>query len=142
MSTTFPKANDINRKWYVIDAAGKPMGRVAAKAAALLRGKHKPIFTPNVDCGDHVIILNSDKVVLTGNKMEAKMHYHHSGWVGGLKSEKYAIFMKNRSDEAVMLAVKGMLPDNALGHKALTRLRVYKGNKHENAAQKPEVCEL
>ncbi len=142
MSTTIPKVNDITRKWYIIDAAGKPIGRTAAKAAYILRGKNKPIFTPNVDCGDHVIILNSDKAVLTGKKLDQKMHIHHTGWVSGLKQENYATFMKRSSDKAMMLAVKGMLPDNTLGRKALTRLRVYKGAEHEQAAQKPEVYSL
>lgn len=142
MSTTIPNVNDINRKWYIIDAAGKPIGRTAAKAAYILRGKNKPIFTPNVDCGDHVIILNSDKAVLTGKKLEQKMHTHHTGWISGLKQENYSTFMKRSSDKAIMLAVKGMLPGNTLGRKALTRLRVYKGVEHEQAAQKPEVYSL
>ena len=104
MSTYMPKAGDITRNWYVLDAAGKPMGRVAAQAAILLRGKHKPTFTPNADCGDHVIIINTDKAVLTGNKLQQKMYYHHSGYIGNLKEVKYSTLMKTRSDFAMQLA--------------------------------------
>lgn len=125
MSTYMPKAGDITRNWYVLDAAGKPMGRVAAQAAILLRGKHKPTFTPNADCGDHVIIINTDKAVLTGNKLQQKMYYHHSGYIGNLKEVKYSTLMKTRSDFAMQLAVKGMIPDTVIGRNALTRLRVY-----------------
>ena len=136
MSTYMPKAGDITRNWYVLDAAGKPMGRVAAQAAILLRGKHKPTFTPNADCGDHVIIINTDKAVLTGNKQ--KMYYHHSGYIGNLKEVKYSTLMKTRSDFAMQLAVKGMIPDTVIGRNALTRLRVYKGADHKHVAQKPQ----
>ena len=139
MSTYMPKAGDITRNWYVLDAAGKPMGRVAAQAAILLRGKHKPTFTPNADCGDHVIIINTDKAVLTGNKLQQKMYYHHSGYIGNLKEVKYSTLMKTRSDFAMQLAVKGMVPDTVIGRNALTRLRIYKGADHKHAAQKPEV---
>ncbi len=138
MSTYMPKAGDITRNWYVLDAAGKPMGRVAAQAAILLRGKHKPTFTPNADCGDHVIIINADKAVLTGNKLHQKMYYHHSGYIGHLKEVKYSTLMKTRADFAMQLAVKGMLPDSVIGRNALTRLRVYKGAEHKHAAQKPQ----
>ncbi len=138
MSTYMPKAGDITRNWYVLDAAGKPMGRVAAQAAVLLRGKHKPTFTPNADCGDHVIIINTDKAVLTGNKLQQKMYYHHSGYIGHLKEVKYSTLMKTRSDFAMQLAVKGMLPDTVIGRNALTRLRVYKGAEHKHTAQKPQ----
>jgi large subunit ribosomal protein L13 len=138
MSTYMPKAGDITRNWYVLDAAGKPMGRVAAQAAILLRGKHKPTFTPNADCGDHVIIINTDKAVLTGNKLQQKMYYHHSGYIGNLKEVKYSTLMKTRSDFAMQLAVKGMLPDTVIGRNALTRLRVYKGADHKHVAQKPQ----
>ena len=138
MSTYMPKAGDITRNWYVLDAAGKPMGRVAAQAAILLRGKHKPTFTPNADCGDHVIIINTDKAVLTGNKLQQKMYYHHSGYIGNLKEVKYSTLMKTRSDFAMQLAVKGMVPDTVIGHNALTRLRIYKGADHKHAAQKPQ----
>ena len=138
MSTYMPKAGDIPRNWYVLDAAGKPMGRVAAQAAILLRGKHKPTFTPNADCGDHVIIINTDKAVLTGNKLQQKMYYHHSGYIGNLKEVKYSTLMKTRSDFAMQLAVKGMIPDTVIGRNALTRLRVYKGADHKHVAQKPQ----
>ena len=138
MSTYMPKAGDITRNWYVLDAAGKPMGRVAAQADILLRGKHKPTFTPNADCGDHVIIINTDKAVLTGNKLQQKMYYHHSGYIGNLKEVKYSTLMKTRSDFAMQLAVKGMVPDTVIGRNALTRLRIYKGADHKHAAQKPQ----
>ena len=142
MSTYMPKAGDITRKWYVIDAAGKPMGKVAVEAARLLRGKHKPIFTPHADCGDHVIIINAEKAVLTGNKLNQKMYYHHTGYIGHLKEVKYSTLMKTRSDFAMTLAVKGMVPDTVIGRKALTRLRVFKGAEHTHAAQKPEVWDF
>ena len=142
MSTYMPKAGEITRKWYVIDAAGKPMGKVAVEAARLLRGKHKPIFTPHADCGDHVIIINAEKAVLTGNKLNQKMYYHHTGYIGHLKEVKYSTLMKTRSDFAMTLAVKGMVPDTVIGRKALTRLRVFKGAEHTHAAQKPEVWEF
>ena len=142
MSTYMPKAGEITRKWYVIDAAGKPMGKVAVEAAKLLRGKHKAIFTPNADCGDHVIIINADKAVLTGNKLDQKMYYHHTGYIGHLKEVKYSTLMKTRADFAMTLAVKGMIPDTVIGRKALTRLRVVKGAEHAHAAQKPEVWEF
>ena len=142
MSTTLAKNSEIERKWYLIDAAGKPLGRVAAQAAVLLRGKHKVNYTPNVDCGDHVVIINCDKAVFTGKKLIQKVHYHHSGWVGGMKAVNYKTLMATKSDKAMTLAVKGMLPGNTLGAKALTRLRVYKGAEHKNAAQKPETYTL
>ena len=142
MSTYMPKAGDITRKWYVIDAAGKPMGKVAVEAARLLRGKHKPIFTPHADCGDHVIIINAEKAVLTGNKLDQKMYYHHTGYIGHLKEVKYSTLMKTRADFAMTLAVKGMVPDTVIGRKALTRLRVFKGAEHVHAAQKPEAWEF
>ena len=142
MSTYMPKAGDIVRKWYVIDAAGKPMGKVAVEAAKLLRGKHKAIFAPHADCGDHVIIINADKAVLTGKKLDQKMYYHHSGYIGHLKEVKYSTLMKTRPDFAMTLAVKGMIPDTVIGRKALTRLRVDKGAEHAHAAQKPEAWEF
>lgn len=142
MSTTLAKPAEVERKWYLLDATGKPLGRVAAQAAALLRGKHKPTFTPNVDCGDHVVIINCDKAVLTGNKMEDKYYYRHTGWVGGLKAVQYSKLMAERSDFAMKKAVKGMLPHNTLGANALTRLRVYKGAEHKNQAQQPEAYTL
>ena len=139
MSTYMPKAGDITRKWYVIDAEGKPLGKVAVEAANLLRGKNKPTFTPNADCGDHVIIINAEKVVLTGKKLEQKKYYHHTGYIGHLKEVKYGTLMKTKPEFAVTKAVKGMIPDNTLGRQALTRLRVVKGAEHPHAAQKPEV---
>lgn len=137
MSTTMAKKENIERKWYVLDAAGKPLGRTAVTAANILRGKVKPDFTPNVDCGDFVIIINCDKAVLTGKKLEKKTYYHHSGWIGGLKEVKYRAIMEQRPEFAMELAVKGMLPKNSLGRAALTRLKLYKGAEHNNAAQKP-----
>ncbi len=138
MSTFMPKAQDITRKWYLLDAEGKPLGRIAAEAAVLLRGKHKPIFVPHADCGDHVIIVNAEKVVLTGKKLEQKTYYRHSGYIGHLKEVKYDKLMKTKPEFVVMHAVKGMLPDTVIGRKALTRLRVFKGAEHKHAAQKPE----
>ena len=142
MSTYLAKKSEVERSWYVIDAAGKPLGRVAVQAAVLLRGKHKPTFTPNVDCGDHVIIINSDKAVLTGKKLTQKKFYHHTGWIGGLKEIGYDKLMAEQSDRAMTIAVEGMLPNNTLGRAAAKRLRVYKGAEHNNAAQKPEKYEL
>lgn len=142
MSTYMPKKDDVVRKWYVLDAAGKPMGRVATVAATLLRGKHKPIFTPHVDGGDHVIILNAEKAVLTGRKLDQKYYRRHSGWVGGLKEVKYKHLMANRPELAMTLAVKGMLPDTVIGRKCETRLRVYRGAEHKHQAQNPEIWAL
>ena len=142
MATTMPKAGEVDRKWYVLDAAGKPLGRVAAKAAHLLRGKHKPTFAPHVDCGDNVIIINCDKAVLTGNKLEKKYYYWHTGWIGGLKKTQYKVMMEEKSDEAMMIAVKGMLPHNSIGDKAITRLKVYAGSEHKQQAQKPVPYEV
>ena len=142
MSTTMPKAGEISRKWYVLDAAGKPLGRVAAAAAALLRGKHKPIFGPTVDCGDHVVIVNADQAVLTGKKLEKKYYRYHTGYIGGLTEIQYKNLMEKNPEKAMTLAVKGMLPDTTLGRQALTRLRVYKGGEHKHAAQKPEAYAL
>ncbi len=139
MSTFMAKANEVERKWYIIDAEGRPLGRVAAEAARLLRGKHKPVFTPHVDCGDHVIVINADKVILTGKKLEQKMYRHHSRYPGGLKEVKYRLFLSQKPEKAMMIAVKGMLPHNSLGRKALTKLRVYRGTEHNHQAQKPEI---
>lgn len=138
MSTTLAKKETVERKWYVIDAAGKPLGRVAAQAAHLLRGKHKPTFTPNVDCGDFVIIVNAEKAVLTGKKLEKKMYQHHTGWIGNLKEVKYSALMAQKPAFAMELAVKGMLPKNTIGRNSLTRLKIYAGAEHKNEAQKPE----
>ena len=137
MSTFMAKAETIERKWYVIDAANKPLGRVAVQAANILRGKHRPEFTPHVDCGEFVIIINADKAVLTGKKMDQKYYRHHSGYIGGLKSVQYKTLMATRPEMALELAVKGMLPHNKLGAKAATRLKVYAGAAHNHAAQQP-----
>ena len=142
MSTTLAKAETVERKWYVVDAANKPLGRTAVTVANLLRGKYKTTFTPNVDCGDYVIVINTDKAILTGKKAEQKIYYRVSGWIGGLKETKARIMMENRSDYAMELAVKGMLPKNTLGKNALTRLHLYKGAEHPHAAQKPEAWTL
>jgi large subunit ribosomal protein L13 len=137
-----PKAADISRKWYVLDAAGQPLGKVAAQAATLLRGKHKPIFAPHVDCGDFVIIVNAAQTVLTGKKLQQKKYQRHTGYIGHLKTVGYDTLMKTRPDFAVQLAVKGMVPSTTLGRKALTRLRVYAGAEHQQQAQKPEAWAL
>ncbi|MBQ8748723.1 MAG: 50S ribosomal protein L13 [Oscillospiraceae bacterium] len=142
MSTTLAKLETVERKWYVIDAAGKPLGRTAVIAANLLRGKHKTTFTPNVDCGDYVIIINTDKAILTGKKLDQKSYYRVSGWIGGLKETKARVMMDNRSDYAMELAVKGMLPKNTLGRNCLSRLHLCKGAEHNHAAQKPEAWTL
>lgn len=142
MSTYMPKAAEVERSWYILDAADKPLGRVAATAAHLLRGKHKPTFAPHCDCGDHVIIINAEKAVLTGNKLNQKMYYHHTGYIGNMKEVKYSTLMKTKPEFAVELAVKGMLPDSTLGRTALTRLRVYRGAEHKHEAQKPEEWAL
>ena len=139
MSTYMAKAKELQREWYIIDAADKPLGRVAAAAATILRGKHKPTYTPHADCGDFVIIINSDKAVLTGNKAEQKMWYRHTGYVGGLKAVKYSELMANRSEKAMELAVWGMLPHNSIGRNALTRCRIFKDADHKHSAQKPIV---
>lgn len=137
-----PKAEDITRTWYVLDAEGKTLGTVATEAATLLRGKHKPIFAPHVDCGDHVIVINAEKVVLTGNKLEQKKYYHYTGYIGNLKERKYADLMKTNPEFVITKAVKGMLPSTTLGRKALTRLRVYRGAEHPHAAQNPVAREF
>lgn len=142
MSTFMPRADEIERKWYVIDAAGKPLGRVAAEAASLLRGKHKAFFTPSVDCGDFVIIINTDEAVLTGNKLTKKLYQHHTGYIGNLKEVKYGTLMKEKSDFAMELAVKGMLPSTTQGRKQLTRCRIYKNADHKHEAQQPTAWEF
>jgi len=136
------KPNEVERKWYVINAEGKTLGRLSTEVATLLRGKHKPTYTPHVDTGDHVIIVNCEKVVLTGKKLDQKMHRHHSGYMGGMKEVPYRKFMAERPEEAVYLAVKGMLPHNRLGRQMIKKLRTYAGPEHENQAQKPEVYEF
>ena len=142
MSSTLLKKETLERKWYIIDAANKPLGRTAVIAANLLRGKHKADFTPNVDCGDYVIVINTDKAILTGKKLDQKTYYRVTGWVGNLKETKARVMMDKRSDYAMELAVKGMLPKNALGRTALTRLHLYKDAEHAHAAQKPEAWTL
>ena len=142
MSTTMAKKETVERKWYVIDAAGKPLGRTAVIAANLLRGKHKPTFTPNVDCGDFVIIVNTDQAVLTGKKLDQKFYRTHSGYIGGLKETSYRKLMATRPEFAMELAVKGMLPHNSIGDKAITRLKVYAGSEHKQQAQKPVPYEV
>ena len=137
MSTFMAKPAEVQRKWYIIDAAGKPLGRVAVKAADLLRGKVKPEFTPHVDCGDHVIVINADKAILTGKKLEQKYYRHHSGYIGGLKEIQYKTLMSTRPEKAMELAVKGMLPHNSIGAKSFTRLHVYAGAEHKQQAQQP-----
>ena len=142
MSTYMAKAEAIERKWYVIDAAGKPLGRTAAVAASILRGKHRPEFTPHVDCGEFVIIINAEKAVLTGNKLEKKFYRRHSGYIGGLKEVQYKTLMQTRPEFAMEKAVKGMLPHNSIGDKSLTRLKVCRGAEHNHAAQKPTAIEI
>ena len=137
MSTFMAKPANVERKWYLIDADGVVLGRLASQVALMLRGKHKPTFTPHVDTGDFIIVINTDKAILTGKKMEDKYYRHHSGWIGGLKETKYRLLMESRSDFAMELAVKGMLPKNSIGRAAMTRLKLYKGAEHKNAAQKP-----
>ena len=142
-NTTYSlKKNEIERKWYIIDAANKPLGRVATEAAKLLRGKHKPTYTPNMDAGDHVIILNCDQVVLTGKKLDQKIYRHHSGYIGGMKETPARVMMDKNPEKAMMLAVKGMLPHNSLGRQMLKKVRIYAGSEHENIAQKPEKWEF
>ncbi len=133
------KASEVERKWYIIDASGKPLGRVATEAAKLLRGKHKPTFTPNVDTGDNVIVINCKEVVLTGRKLDQKIYRHHSGYIGGMKERTAREMMEQKPEEMMYIAIKGMLPKNSLGRQTLKKLRVYPGSEHENIAQKPEV---
>ena len=142
MKTFMAKNGQIERKWYVVDATDMPLGRLASQVAAVLRGKNKPTFTPNVDCGDHVIIINTDKAILTGKKLEKKFYTYHTGYIGGLKQIPYSRMMAEKSDLAVYEAVKGMLPKNSLGRKMLTKLRVYKGAEHNQQAQMPVELKL
>ncbi len=142
-NTTYsPKKGEIERKWYILDATDKSLGRVATEAAKLLRGKHKPTFSTNVDTGDFVIILNCKDAVLTGHKLDQKVYRHHSGYIGGMKETSARVMMEKTPEKAMMLAVKGMLPHNRLGRQMIKKLRVYAGSEHENAAQKPEVWEV
>ena len=142
MKTYMAHAETVERKWYVVDAAGVTLGRLATKVASVLRGKHKPTYTPHVDTGDFVIVINTDKVVLTGKKLEDKYYRYHSGYIGGLKEIPYKKLMAEKSDLAVYEAVKGMLPKNSLGRVMLKKLRVYKGAEHNHAAQKPEELKI
>lgn len=143
MKTTYmAKPEDVNRKWYVVDAEGKTLGRLASQVAAILRGKHKPIYTPHVDTGDFVIIINAQKVVLTGKKLDQKMHRHHSLYPGGLKETPYRKFLAEKPEFAVYEAVRGMLPKGPLGRKMLKKLKVYRGPEHKNQAQQPEVLDI
>lgn len=142
-NTTYSaKATEIERKWYIIDATEKPLGRVAVEAAKLLKGKHKPTYTPNLDTGDHVIILNCSKAILTGRKLDQKIYRHHSSYIGGMKETSARVMMEKSPEKAMMLAIKGMLPKNSLGRQMIRKLRVYAGSEHENQAQKPEVWEV
>ena len=141
-NTTYSaKKSEIERKWYIIDAENKPLGRVATEAAKLLRGKHKPTYTPNIDCGDHVIVINCDKAILTGNKMNDKKYTHFTGYIGNMKEISAKDLMAKDSTKAMMHAIKGMLPHNTLGRQMLTKVRLYKGAEHDNQAQKPQVWE-
>ena len=142
MSTFMAKPAEVQRKWYIVDAAGRPLGRTAAKVADLLRGKGKPEFTPHVDCGDHVVVINAADAVLTGKKLEKKFYYRHTGYIGGLKEIPYKKLMAEKSDLAVYEAVKGMLPKNSLGRQMITKLRVYKGAEHKQTAQQPVELKL
>ena len=142
LGTFMAKPAEIERKWYIIDAANRPLGRTATEAARILRGKHKPIFTPHIDTGDYVIIINADQAILTGNKLEKKMYYHHSGYPGGLTEIKYKELMVKKPILAVEKAIKGMLPHNRLGRAMGKKLKVYVGSEHPHAAQKPEVWEF
>ncbi len=141
-TTTMLRKEDVKREWYLIDAAGKPLGRVAALAATILNGKHRPTYTPHVDCGDCVVIINAAEAVLTGSKLQQKIHYRHTGYIGGLKAEKYSTLMAARPEKAMELAVKGMLPKNSIGDKSFARLKVYAGPEHKQTAQKPTPVEV
>ncbi len=143
MKTTYmAKPQEVEKKWYIIDAAGKPLGRVATEVARVLRGKHKPQFTPHLDTGDHVIVINAEKALLTGKKLKQKKHYRHSGYPGGLKVVDYETLMREKPERAFYLAVKGMLPGNRLGRAMLKKLRVYRDDKHKQEAQQPEIWEF
>ena len=142
MSTYMAKVETVERGWYIIDAAGKPLGKTAVAAANILRGKHRPEFTPHVDCGEFVVIINCDKAVLTGNKLDQKFYRTHSGYIGGLKEVQYRTLMSTKPEMAMELAVKGMLPANSIGRKSITRLHVYAGADHKHAAQQPTPYEV
>jgi large subunit ribosomal protein L13 len=142
VGTYSPKPGDIERQWHIVDADDKVLGRLASQIAQVLRGKHKPIFAPNTDTGDFVIVVNAEKIVLTGNKREKKIAYRHSGYPGGLKKTPYSELLDKKPERAIMLAVKGMLPHNKLGRKMLTKLKVYAGPQHPHAAQQPQPFEI
>ena len=143
MKTTYmARPEDVNRKWYVVDAEGKTLGRLASQVATILRGKHKPIFTPNVDTGDFVIIVNAEKIVLTGKKLDQKMYRHHSLYPGGLKETSYRKLLATKPEFAFYEAVRGMLPKGPLGRKMLKKLKVYRGTEHKNQAQQPEFLDI
>ena len=139
MSTFMANKGNIQRKWYVLDAAGKPLGKTAVIAATILRGKHKPEYTPHADCGDYVVVVNAEKAVLTGKKLEQKYYRTHSGWVGGLKETKYRLLMQQKPELAMRIAIRGMMPRNIVTKDSLTRLHIYRGAEHPHAAQKPEA---
>ena len=142
-NTTYsPKAGEIERKWYIIDAAGRPVGRTATEVAKLLRGKHKPTYTPNMDMGDFVIVINCKDAIFTGKKLDQKIYRRHSGYIGGMKETSARVMMETKPERAMFLAVKGMLPHTKLGRQMIKKVRVYAGSEHENAAQKPEVWEV
>ena len=142
MSTYMAKPETVERKWYVLDAAGRPLGKVAAAAASILRGKHRPEFTPHVDCGEFVIVINAEKAVLTGKKLDEKKYRYHTGYIGGLKEIGYRELMTKNPEKAMFLAVKGMLPKNSIGRKSATRLKVYRGEEHPHTAQQPQKIEF
>jgi len=142
VDTFVAKPREVERKWYVIDATGKPLGRLASEVAKILRGKNKPIYTPHVDTGDYVIIINAQNVVLTGKKLDQKMYRHHSLYPGGMKEMTYRRFLERRPEKAIYEAVQGMLPHNSLGRKMIKKLKIYKGAEHDHQAQQPEILEL
>ena len=142
MKSYIAKPAEVQRNWYLVDAEGKTLGRLATEIATILRGKHKPTFTPNIDMGDHVIIINCNDVILTGNKLNQKVYRHHSGYIGGMKEISAKVMLEKNPEKAMTLAIKGMLPHNSLCRQSLKKLRVYAGAEHENQAQKPEVWEV
>lgn len=142
MSTYFAKPEEVQRQWYLVDAEGQTLGRLATVVASILRGKHKPIFTPNVDCGDHVIIINAEKIHLTGKKLEDKIHYTHSMYPGGLKASSYGKLLQTKPEYAITKTIWGMLPHNRLGRQMIKKLRVYRGSEHPHQAQVPEKLEV
>lgn len=142
MKSYMAKTNEIDRKWYLIDAEGKVLGRLASEIATILSGKHKPIYTPHVDTGDFVVVINADKIKLTGKKLEQKNYIYHTGYPGGLKKIPYERLIKERPERIIELAVKGMLPKNRLGRKMIKKLKVYAGPEHKHEAQKPEIYEI